>query len=337
MHLIVGGSGFLGTHLARHLVGLGEAVRIFDLQHSPLVPADVEVIHGDVLDVKALCQAARDAQTVFHLAGLMAPSHAPSELMHGVNVGGTANAIRAALEAGVRRFVFISSAEVYGYPSHMPIAEDDPKQPVSLYGRYELEAEECCQRAWREERLECVCLRLSTLVGPGMTDRFLLLLLASMARNQPIAYVGSGRNRCQMTAVEDCAVACWLAATVEGIGGEAFNIGSAHPLGFVEQAEAVRAQTGTRCPLWRVPQEPAATVIRWLGRLHLVPLQPEHIPLLYRDFVMDISKAEQRLGWRPQLTNVDMIVRAYQWYIEGRRQQATKASDARASVPRTSS
>jgi nucleoside-diphosphate-sugar epimerase len=315
MQLIVGGSGLLGRALAQYLVARGEAVRVFDLQRADGLPASVETIPGDVLNVRALCAAAQGAEGVFHLAAVLPQARAPSELMHGVNVGGTANALRAALEAGVRRFVFVSSAEVYGYPAQMPIREEDPKQPVTLYGRNKLEAEEHCLRAWREHQLAAVSLRPSVLVGPGLTDRFLLLLLASLAHNQPVAYVGSGRNRFQMTAVEDCVRACWQAMTVPGVAGEAFNIGSANVLPFVVQAEQVRARTGTRSRLLRVPQEPAATVLRWLGRLRAIPLQPERIPVLYRDFVMDISKAHKRLGWQPQVSNVEMLVQAYRWYV----------------------
>jgi nucleoside-diphosphate-sugar epimerase len=319
MYLIVGGAGFLGAHLVRRLTEMGECVRVFDIRPSTSLPPAVEVVYGDVLDVRSLSAAAQGVRAIFHLAALSPQARAPSELMHGINVGGTANAIRAAIEAGVSRFVLVSSAEVYGYPEQVPVREDAPKEPLGTFGRNKLEAEECCRRAWLEQGLETVILRPTLLVGSGLTDRFLLSLLASMARNQPIAVVGDGRNRFQMTAVEDCAEACRLAATVLGIGGEAFNVGSADPLPFVEQAERVRALTGTRSPLWRVPQEPAATVLRWLGRLHLLPLQPEYIPFLYRDFVLDTSKAREQLAWQPRLSNVDMLVQAYRWYQNRKR------------------
>lgn len=319
MYLITGGRGFLGAHLVRRLAAAGEGVRVFDVGAPRSMPPSVEMVHGDVLDVRSLSIAARGAHAVFHLAALLPREGAPSELMHGINVGGTANAIRAAIEAGVSRFVFVSSAEVYGYPAHMPVRENAPMEPLGPYGCNKLEAEECCQRAWREHGLETVILRPTVLVGSGLTDRFLLLLLVSMARNQPIAVVGEGRNRFQLTGVEDCAEACWLAATVPGIGGEAFNIGSADPPPFVEQAEQVQARTGTHAPLWRVPQEPAATVLRWLGRLRLLPLQPEYIPFLYQDFVLDISKAYAQLGWEPRLSNVDMLAQAYRWYLNRKR------------------
>ncbi|MFQ5668403.1 MAG: NAD-dependent epimerase/dehydratase family protein [Candidatus Binatia bacterium] len=319
MYLIIGGSGVLGTYLARYLGETGEGVRVFDSQRSPGLPAGAEVVYGGLCDIRSLVAAMRGTQAVFHLAAMMPQARGPSEVLRGSVVGGTANAVRAAVEAGASRFVFCSSAEVYGYPSQMPAHEDDSKRPVTAYGRFMLEAEDCCRRAWRGDGLETVILRPSILVGPGLTDRFLLLLVSSMARNRPIAYVGDGHNRFQMTAVEDCVLACWRAATIPGVGGEAFNIGSADPLPVVEQAEQVRLRTGTRSALWRVPQEPTATVLRCLGRLRLMPLQPEYIPFLYRDFVMDIAKAQRRLGWRPRLTNVDMLARAYDWYVKAHR------------------
>jgi nucleoside-diphosphate-sugar epimerase len=315
MYLIVGGSGFPGTHVARRFAEMGQAVRVFDRQRHPSLPASVEMVEGDVFDVHALYKAARGASALIHLADVVT---APRELLHGVNVGGTSNALRAAVDAGVARFVFLSSAEVYGYPARLPVREDDPKQPAGAYGVSKLEAEKRCEQAARQHGLELVILRPSVLVGPGMTDRLLLLLLARLARNRPIAYVGSGRNRFQLTAAEDCAEVCWRSATIAGVSGT-FNIGSADPLPVVVEIEQLRVRMGTRSRLWRVPRQPLAAALRWLARLHAVPLRPEQLSCLYRDFVMDITRAQQQLGWQPRSSNVDMLVQAYEWSSKAER------------------
>jgi nucleoside-diphosphate-sugar epimerase len=312
MYLIVGGSGFPGVHVVRRFVESGQPVRVFDQLRHPSLTASVEMATGDVFDVHALHTAARGATALIHAADVVT---AAPELLRGVNVGGTSNALRAALDAGVARFVFLSSAEVYGNPVRLPVHEDAAKQPAGPYGANKLEAEKRCEEAARQYGLELAILRPSVLVGPEMTDRFLLLLLARLARGQAIASVGSGRNRFQLTAAEDCADACWRAATLAGVSG-AFNIGSSDPLPSSIEMEQLRVRIGTRSRLWRIPRQPLLAALRGLARVHAVPLRPEQMAFLSRDFVMDTTRAQQVLGWQPRYSNVDALVQACRWLVE---------------------
>ncbi|HVM69584.1 MAG TPA: NAD-dependent epimerase/dehydratase family protein, partial [Gaiellaceae bacterium] len=124
---ISGGAGFLGLHLARRLLRDGAAVRSLDV--APLddeaLERDVEELRGDVRDTAAVARFVAGADVVVHAAAAL-PIQASRASIRSVNVDGTANVLAAALEAGVRRVVAISSTAVYGVPERHPIHEDDP-------------------------------------------------------------------------------------------------------------------------------------------------------------------------------------------------------------------
>src|ERR671936_532664 len=139
---ITGGAGFLGLHLARRLVADGHEVRTLDLaplDDAPLEGA-VEELRGDVRDQAACSCLVDGADVVVHAAASL-PILASREAIRSVNVDGTANALAAAAEAGVRRVVFISSTAVYGVPEKHPIVEDDPLVGVGWYGESKIHAE----------------------------------------------------------------------------------------------------------------------------------------------------------------------------------------------------
>src|SRR6059058_3787233 len=142
---ISGGAGFLGLHLARRLVADGHKVRTLDL--APLDDAElersVEELRGDVRDPSATARLADGADVLVHAAAAL-PIQASREGIRSVNVEGTAVVFAAALEAGVRRAVLISSTAVYGVPKVHPIAEDAPLVGVGHYGESKIEAEAVC-------------------------------------------------------------------------------------------------------------------------------------------------------------------------------------------------
>jgi len=316
--LVTGGSGFLGTRLVRALLEQGQAVRVFDLARSPELPPSAEFFPGDVRRREQLLQAARGAEIVFHLVGLMPQSRAPDDLMQAVNVEGTRNALEAAVPAQARRFVFLSSMEVYGYPERSPFAEDHPLRPIGVYGRNKVEAEALCIQYWKQHGLETVSLRPSTLVGPGIAEPTFVMLLKQL-RNPPriLPLPGGGRSRFQMTAVSDCVEACRLAAERPGVAGEAFNLGAEGTLSMREQVEALFDRLGKPRPaLISVPAGPAKQVLRLLYRLGLSKLEPDHFTLMDTDMVMDGGKAKRLLGFTPKQSNLDMILESYDFVMQ---------------------
>src|SRR5512132_497508 len=159
---ITGGAGFLGLHLARRLLADGHEVRTLDL--APLDDAElehsVEELRGDVRDPVVASRLVEDVEVVVHAAAAL-PIQASRESIRSVNVDGAAVVLAAALEAGVRRAVLISSTAVYGVPKHHPIDETSPLVGVGHYGASKIEAEQVA-RGFGRRGLEVVILRPQT-------------------------------------------------------------------------------------------------------------------------------------------------------------------------------
>jgi len=313
--LVTGGSGFLGTRLTRALLEQGKPARVYDLARGQELDSRAEFFAGDIRDRDRLIQAAAGAEAVFHLVGLMPQARAPDELMQAVNVEGTRNALAAAVKVRARRFVFLSSMEVYGYPERSPFAEDHPLRPIGAYGRNKVEAEALCVKYWKEHGLETVSLRPSTLVGPGIAEPTFVMLLQQLQNPPPIMPLpAGGRSRFQMTAVSDCVDACLLAAERPGAAGEAFNIGADKTSSMRTQVEELMLRLGKPLPKFiSVPSGLAKKALGLLYRLGLSKLEPDHFNLMDTDMVMDCEKAQRLLGFQPKQTNLDMILECYEF------------------------
>ena len=284
-------------------------MRVFDLRAPvPQRDAGVEFVQGDIRDIGRLTAAMRGADAVFHLAQVIGRDRMPPEIVHGVNAGGTGNAVRAACEAGVPRFVLRSSADVYGDAAALAREDDAPLRPTDQFAAARLESEAHCARAHRETGLETVVLRLSLVVGTRETDAWLRPMLWALRHRRPIVTGGDGRRHVHLTAMSDCVAAFARAATVPGIGGEVFNVAGVDAPAVADFIDQLRRRVASTSPVWRVPEAPAARVLRGLARLRLIPLLPEQVHMLYADRVLDTTKARTALGWTARLSAVEAVL-----------------------------
>src|SRR5919109_776733 len=221
---ISGGAGFLGLHLARRLLRDGREVRTLDL--APLGDAglerSVEELRGDVRDPGAAARLCGGADVLVHAAAAL-PIQASRDAIRSVNVEGAAVTFAAALEAGVRRAILVSSTAVYGIPKHHPLREDAPLVGVGHYGESKIEAERVARRAGRRG-LEVVVLRPKTFIGPERLGG-VQILLDWIREGRRVPILGDGTNRYQLLGVEDLAEAT-LSAADGDVAGETFNVGA---------------------------------------------------------------------------------------------------------------
>jgi nucleoside-diphosphate-sugar epimerase len=313
---VSGGAGFLGLHLARRLHAEGHVVRSLDLVplDDPVLDGAVEEILGDVRDLTAARRLVEGADLVVHAAAAL-PIQVAGGAIRSVNVEGTATVLGAALEAGVRRAVFISSTAVYGVPDHHPIREDDPLVGVGHYGESKIAAEAVC-RAFGARGLETVIVRPKTFLGPERLGVF-EILFDWIREGRRIPILGDGSNRYQLLAVEDLVDA--VVRCFDGpVAGVALNMGAGRFGTVRDDLGSLCDHAGSGSRLLTVPARPAEVVLRGLELARLSPLAEWHYRTAHRDSFVAIDRAREFLGWEPLLSNAEALCATYDWYLANR-------------------
>lgn len=314
---ISGGAGFLGLHLTRRLLAEKATVRSLDL--VPLdreqLEAGVEEVCGDMRDPKAARALCDGADVLVHAAAAL-PIQASRRAIFSANVNGTATLYAAALEAGVKRAVFISSTAVYGVPKVHPIFEDSPLVGVGHYGASKIEAERLCAE-FGERGLESTVIRPKTFIGPERLGVF-EILFDWIREGRRIPILGDGSNRYQLLAVEDLVESIWLVAKAPDAAGETFNVGTKEFGTVRSDLQALLDHAASGACLRPVPVRPAEIVLRGLELAHLSPLVEWHYKTAYRDSFVDVGKAERILGWQPRVSNSQTLISTYDWYMDNR-------------------
>lgn len=317
--LVTGGAGYIGSHTAKALAENGWRPVVFDNLSSGHRQAVRwgEFIHGDIRDGRALRDAmsANRIEGVIHFAGLIevGRSMVRPDLFHDHNVGGVASLLAATKDCQVSRLVFSSSAAVYGdgAPGLAPIPEDAPKAPVSVYGETKLIGEWMIAAHCRAFGLAAVALRYfnaagadpSGLIGEAHdpeTHLIPLAINAGLGRGKPLTVFGQDfptpdgsclRDYVHVTDLASAHVAA-LTATTEPGRFEALNVGTGQGLSVLEVIGAVDRTIGVPTP-------------------HAIGDRRAGDP---PSLVADTRAIRQRLGWTPEHSSADHIVRtAVSW------------------------
>jgi nucleoside-diphosphate-sugar epimerase len=290
-------------------------------------------IAGDMRDRAALRRAADGVEVIYHLAAgqRMKPQFADfsEDEIFAMNLAGVQNVLDVARECRVRKVVFISSSAVYGVPQTPLVDEEEhPQAPIGAYGRSKLDAEELCRRAVADG-LDVTMLRPMSLFGDGMTGVF-VLLFDWVRRNRRIFLLGSGANRVQMVSADDVAAAASLAARAPDTAGLVVNVGSdpATVPTVRAQVEALVRHAGGRSRITTIPATLLRNAARVLNVFGVSPIVPEHYLLADANFVLDIRRARERLGWQPTGDNVKITCDAYEWYCRNWERVAPKPNPA---------
>lgn len=243
---ITGGCGFIGLQLvSRLLEDVCNRVTVYDnfsvgaendlstlcldLESKGVLsdPGRVKLIEGDVLDYRKLVSSSAGADVFVHLAANtgVGPSVTDPALDLNVNVLGTFNALQAARENKVRRFVFASSGAPVGEVDP-PIHEEVCARPVSPYGASKLSGEAYCSAFFRTYGVETVTLRFSNVYGPGSSRKSSAVakFIKDGLSGEPMTVYGDGTQTRDFIFVQDLVGAIFKAGTVDGVAGELFQI-----------------------------------------------------------------------------------------------------------------
>jgi UDP-glucose 4-epimerase len=280
--LVIGGSGFIGSHVVDRLLVHGHSVRVFDRQPERFRPPlpQVEYRYGEFADRMALVEALSGTDTVFHLLSTTVPGTAdldPATDVHD-NLVGTINLLDSMQRLGLSRILFLSSGgTVYGIPEVVPIPETQALRPINSYGIVKAAIEHYLEMYRRTRGFSPVIVRASNPFGPrqahsgvqGVISTFLRRILAG----ESIEIWGDGAVVRDYLEVGDLAELCVGAGTSDREGP--YNGGSGHGVSVNEIVQAVRAATGSDFQIIYKP-----------GRAIDVPRS-----------VLDCSRAKNDFGW----------------------------------------
>ncbi|MDZ5621293.1 NAD-dependent epimerase/dehydratase family protein [Nocardioides sp. HM23] len=321
--LVMGASGFLGSHVTRKLVDRGDDVRVWIRESSSTVAFDdlqVERRYGDLGDQVALREAMRGAETVFYcIVDARAWLRDPTPLF-ATNVEALRGVLDVAVEVGVPKFVFCSTVGTIGLAEDGPAHEELPHNWRHLGGPYiesRLQAEELVLACQRDRGLPAVVLNVGTTYGPRdhvPTPHGKLVRAA--ARGKMPAYVRGASM--EVVGVEDAATA-FLLAEETGRIGERYIVSESY-LPIKELFAIAADEGGVRPPRIGIPM-PVMRVIGAVGgavsRLRGTDsvVTPTSVRLMHIQSALDHSKATRELGWVPAPT--EQAIRAgVRWFLD---------------------
>ena len=303
--LVTGGAGFIGSHLAEELLRRGYRVVVYDnfddyyygKEHNIkglLGDPNFTLVCGDILDYEELVSASK-VDVVFHLAaqpGVRFSMRNPEKTVR-VNVLGTLNVLRAAVENDVGKVVYASSSSVYGPPERLPMDENHPTNPISVYGVSKLAGEKLCRMFSELYGLRVVALRFHTVYGPRQRpDMAIHRWTKQLFSGKPLTVYGDGRQTRDFTYVSDIVSGILLASEWEGGRYEVFNLGAGRNYSVLEVIRVLGEVAGV---------EP---------KLSFEKPKAGDVPHTYAD----IRKAERELGFKPRVDLREGLRRFVEWF-----------------------
>jgi UDP-glucose 4-epimerase len=310
--LVTGGAGYIGSHMVHELNDAGESVVVLDNLSTGfrfLLPSAVPMVVGNTGDqdlvTKLIAQHRVDA-IIHFAASIVVPDSISDPLgYYRNNTVNTALLLQAAIAAGVRQFIFSSTAAVYGNPEEVPVREDAPTSPISPYGTSKLMSEILLHDTARAHGLRFVALRYFNVTGadpklrtgqatPQATHLIKVTAETVLGRREKLTVYGTDYPTPDGTCIRDYihvtdlarAHSAALAYLRRGGGSATFNCGYGHGYSVLEVLETARRVSGRNF------------AVEFTGRRAGDPAE----------LVADVSRIHAALDWRPMYDNLDTIV-----------------------------
>jgi nucleoside-diphosphate-sugar epimerase len=324
--LVTGGTGFIGSHLVDELLQQGYQVHVLRRPASSttyLEGKDLTYAVGDLSDTKSLIKASENIDIVYHVAALPRDWGTRKEFFE-VNLYGTKNLLDACVENKVPRFVFMSSAAVYGFPNTtQSIAEDFPKRPTPKYGESKYRAELLLWEYGVNHNIMVSAIRSPIVTGPR--DPLIASFLITALRQQRLFFIGTGDQCISVSDGRDVAHCLRLAGETATANGQAYNVKS------FDCTLKIMIET-----LAETLQVPAPTTHRsYLGTYLLAgliegiwvlrgkknpPLTRQKVKVLGHTRIIDTQKAQRELGYTPAYTYESTMKDMVAWYTTIKKQ-----------------
>lgn len=300
--LVLGGRGFLGSHLCEALLRAGHTIRVFDRPKlneawPPDWGKEVEWVEGDFMNQADATKAVQGCEIIFHLISTTLPRSSNENPVYDLegNVLTTLHLLETASQLGVRKIIFVSSGgTVYGVPQQIPIKESHPTDPICSYGITKLAVEKYLQLFHTLHGLDYCVLRLANPFGPrqriSTAQGAVTVFLDKALRGETIEIWGDGSVIRDYFYVSDAVAALIQAVSYQG-EARIFNIGSGTGKSLNEILDAMDLLMGMQIKRRYMP-----------GRNFDVPVN-----------VLDNALAMQNLGWKPHVPFSEGLSKTLEW------------------------
>lgn len=318
--LVTGGAGYIGSFMVRCLLEKGYEVVVLDnlsRGEKNVIPQNVEFIDADITNIEDLESVFNENSAfdaVMHFAGLIAvgESEREPELYYKNNVIGSKNLFEIAQRSGVNKIIFSSSASVYGNPTQIPIPEDHPKNPTSVYGKNKLEVEQILSEINKSNpKFSFASLRYFNAAGAAIDGSYgeahnpethiIPLAIKAAINNSEFKLFGTDYNTEDGTCIRDYihvldlveAHVLALEKIDKNPGGYFYNVGTGNGFSNKEVLETIEQVSGLKINVVNSPRRQGDS-----DRL-----------------VADPTKIKSELGFDPQYSDLEVIVRsAWEWH-----------------------
>ena len=310
--LITGGLGFIGSNLARRLIGNGNEITLIDsltpeyggnLRNIHDITEHVNVNISDVRDSFSILELIKEKDILFNLAGQTSHLDSMSDPITDLDIN--AKAQLSILEAcrlnNPRiRIVFASTRQVYGMPKYLPVDEKHPLNPVDVNGVNKIAGESYHLLYNRIYKIPTCILRLTNTYGPRMRIKdarqtFLGIWIRNIVEKKSISIYGSGAQRRDYNYIDDVVDALLISATQSFAIGKIFNLGSEKSLNLKETAEIMCNFNDD-------------------SSYKLVPFPKERKAIDVGDFISDFGLFNSLFQWTPRVSFQDGIKKSIQFY-----------------------
>ena len=313
---VTGGAGFLGFHVCNQLKDQYDDILVIDI--APIDPSEypgnVRYVNADIRDEEKMNEVLKEMDAVVHAAAAL-PLWKTKEIFD-IDVEGTRKVLQAARNNGITRVVHISSTAVYGIPKKHPIYEDDPLVGVGAYGEAKILAEKVCDE-FRKDMCIAVA-RAKSFIGPERLGVF-QILYDWVESGKKIPIVGNGKNRYQLLDVYDLvnAISLMLTGPEEKVNTN-FSVGAEEFQTVLEDVGALCEYAGNGARVLPTPAFLVKPLLAFFYHIGISPLYKWLYGTADTDSFVSVDRLKEAVGWKPKYSNVDALIRAYQWYLDNK-------------------
>lgn len=306
---VTGAAGFVGQALSRRLLPTGKKV-VAAVRSAPGRIHATEIVHvGDIGSSTVWGRALLGVDAVVHLAARVhdVAGHARLADYREVNSLGTIHLARAAAEAGVRRFVFLSSVKVNGETTRgLPFTADTAPNPRDFYAISKWEAEQALQRIASESGMDVVILRPPLVYGPNVKANFLRLLRwVDMGIPFPLGAVDNRRSMIYLRNLVDVLIAC---LEHPAAAGNTYLVSDGEDVSVPDLLRGIAAVMGKSVRLWNCPEKLLRLMAQCVGK-------SAEANRLLDSLQVDSSKIRRELSWTPPFSVQQGIQETVEWYM----------------------